>query len=219
MQPHQDTHQKFTTASPPSALPSLLHLDTYIKPFVDPDTYSTYHTIIAKLGIRGHKYLQFRKESPARLEKLVEGDDDTKELHIDCAKVHKRFESKNPRFHLLIFGEENVEVDEMGEKVGEVAGEDAEIPDASQEGIGITAGGDLETPPRPIVEVTSSSVAQKVTIAVEAINKTIIQPTIKRTPSTSTISYRAWLQQRKVRFSELHRAWEALWKGAEAGVR
>jgi hypothetical protein len=58
----------------------MLYLDTYIKPFVDPDTYSTYQPIIAKLGTRGHKDPQYRVESHARLEKLVQGDEDMKEL-------------------------------------------------------------------------------------------------------------------------------------------
>jgi hypothetical protein len=96
---------KVTSASR-SMSHTLLYLDTYIKPFVDPDIYSIYHPIIAKLRTRGHKDPQFRKESHARQRKLVEGDEDIKQLHNDCAKVHnKRYEGKNPQFHLPVFGE------------------------------------------------------------------------------------------------------------------
>jgi hypothetical protein len=191
---------KVTKASRPNS-PTMLYLDTYIKPFVDPDTYSKYQPIIARLGTRGHKDPQYRVESHARLEKLVQGDEEMKELHNECAKVHnKRFEGKNPRFHLPVFGE-------VGEKAESGAGRDSEMLDAPHENMDDIPGRGLETPHPPIVADMSPSAADKVAVAVEEINQMIILPTTERDrlPSnTSAMSYLAWLQQRKVRFPKVH---------------
>jgi hypothetical protein len=191
---------KVTQVSHPNA-PTMAYLDIYIKPFVDPDTYFTYQPIIAKLGTRGHKNPQYRVESHARLEKLVQGDEDMKELHNECAKVHnKRFEGKNPRFHLPVFGEE-------GEKADGGAGRDSEMPHAPEDEIDSIAGRDPETPYPSVVVDMNPSAADKVAIAVAEINKSIILHTTERDrlPSkTSALSYLAWLQQRKVRFPRVH---------------
>jgi hypothetical protein len=191
---------KVTKASHPKS-PTMAYLDIYIKPFVDPNIYSTYQPIIAKLGTRGHKDPQYRVQSHARLEKLVQDDEDMKELHNECAKVHnKRFQGKNPRFHLPVFGE-------VGGRADGGAGRDLEMPDTPEDETDDIAGRDPETSYPPIVETMSPSAADKVANAVEEINKTIILPTTERDrlPSnTSAISYLAWLQQRKVRFPKVH---------------
>jgi hypothetical protein len=173
---------KVTTAASSPVSKAMQHLDTYMKPFVDPDIYAAYHPMIGKLETRGPKEAKLRKELHARLKKLVWDDGDIREMHNECAKVHnKRFEGKHARYLLPIFGEEE-------EKVDEAAGQDTVMS-------GVEMG-----------EEEGASTADKVAQAVEEINEMIVLPTTERdhVSAPAALSYLAWLHQRGVRFPDAY---------------
>jgi hypothetical protein len=182
--------------SGPSLTPTISYLDTYIKPFVDPDIYFKYHALIERLEHRGPKIPQIRKEYRQLLKKLVEGDEDLKDMHNDCAKLHnKRNAGKHTRYHFPVFDEEEEKVDEVARGDTVLQEEEVEEEDSITEQDAVMVEDE-------VVEEKEDDAADEVATPVEQINDTIVLPATEpeRRFPVSALSYLAWLRKRKVRF-------------------